>query len=79
MERPVSAPRREMATSGPGCGATSPWLAERPATSGSASVSSGRPAVAARPTTTGKSSTRPTLKKIGRPMTKPTAATTHGR
>ena len=78
IESPVSAPSRSIATSGPGCGATRPWLADRPATSGNASVSSGRPEVAASPTTTGKRRTSPTLKKTGRPMTKPTVATAHG-
>ena len=67
MVRPVSAPSRSIAASGPGCGGTRPWDADRPATSGSASVSSGRPDVAASPTTIGKSSTRPTLKKTGKP------------
>ena len=76
--RPVSAPRRSIAASGPGCGGTRPCEAESPATSGSASVSSGRPDEAARPTTIGKSSTRPTLKKTGRPSTNPSAATAHG-
>ena len=72
--RPMSACSRSIAASGPGCGGTRPCEADRPATSGSPKSSSGSLSRRASVNTIGASSTRPTLKKTGRPTTNATSA-----
>ena len=76
--RPRFAPRAWMATSGPGCGGTRPCIADRPARVGMAMRISGRPERRATRMITGISSTRPTSKNIGKPMSAPTKAMVHG-
>jgi hypothetical protein len=66
------------ATSGPGCGGTSPCIAERPARAWMPIFISDSPERRDTRKITGISSTRPISKNIGRPMIAPTRAIDHG-
>ena len=67
-----------MATSGPGCGGTRPCITDRPASAGIPTLISDRPERRATRKMTGISSTRPTSKNIGNPISAPTSAIVQG-
>ena len=66
------------ATSGPGCGGTSPCMADRPARAGMPTCMRESPERRDTRKITGISSTRPISKNIGSPMSAPTSAIAHG-
>ena len=75
----MSALTASMAATGPGCGGTSAWSTERPASAGMPTSSTGCLARRATERTTGMRRTTPISKNIGRPMMAATSAIIHGR
>ena len=77
--RPMFALKASIAISGPGCGGTRPCRADRPASAGMPTAITGIFALRATSMTTGISSTIPTSKKRGIPITNATKAIAHGK
>ena len=76
---PIFAFSASIAMSGPGCGGTSPCSADKPASAGIPTATTGSLARRATSMTTGISSTMPTSKNSGIPTTKATSAIAHGK
>ncbi len=70
MVEPMSAPNAPIASSGPGCGGTSPCTTDRPASSGRPILTSDTPVRRATMNTSGATSTKPISKKSGMPTRK---------